>query len=266
MEEARALLDAGNLSGAIEAALKIVKAKPTDVQARIFLFELSCFSGDWARAERQLDAIGHQDINAAVGSLIYRQCLEVEKKREKLFSDGLMPEFIAPPPQYVMEMIYAINRIREGNIGEAREVLDKVEEDRPAFACQINGEEVEDFRDYNDVTFAILEVIIKDTYIWLPIEQIEKLTISKPKTLRDLFWLQAEFETTNGTKGELHIPTLYANSYRHEDDQVKLGRMTDWRDLGKDLYIGEGARRFWMNGQDRSILEINKIEFAPTEE
>jgi type VI secretion system protein ImpE len=262
MEEAKALLDAGNLDGAIEAALKVVKSKPTDVTARTFLFELSCFSGDWVRAERQLDAIGHQDVNAAVGSLIYRQCLEVEKKREKLFSAGEMPEFVTPPPQYVMELIYAINRIREGNIGEAREVLDKVEEDRPAFACKVNGEEVEDFRDYNDVTSAILELIIKDTYIWLPIEQVQKLTIIKPQSLRDLFWLQANLETTNGTKGEVVIPTLYASSYRHHNDQVRLGRMTDWRDLGKDLYIGEGMKLFWINGAEKSILEINEIEFA----
>ena len=79
--EAKTLLDSGNLSGATEAALKLVKANPTDISARTFLFELACFSGDWTRAERQLDAIGHQDVNAAVGSLIYRQCIEVEKKR-----------------------------------------------------------------------------------------------------------------------------------------------------------------------------------------
>ncbi len=265
MEKARTLLAEGNLSGAIDAALQVVKAKPTDVTARIFLFELSCFSGDWSRAERQLDAIGHQEVNAMIGSLIYRQCLEVEKKREKLFSDGVMPEFIFPPPQYVMESIYAINRIREGNIAEAREVLDKVEEDRPAFACKINGEEVEDFRDYNDVTSTVLEVIIKDTYIWLPLEQIEKITISEPKSLRDLFWLHAEMKTTSGTNGEIMIPTLYANSYRHENDQVKLGRMTDWRDLGNDLYIGEGMKSFWINGKDRPILEIKEIVFSESE-
>jgi type VI secretion system protein ImpE len=265
MEEAKRLLAENNLNGAIDAALQIVKAKPTDVTARIFLFELSCYSGDWSRAERQLDAIGHQDPNAMIGSLIYRQCLEVEKKREKLFSDGLMPEFIMPPPQYVMESIYALNRIREGNIAEAREVLDKVEEDRPAFACQVNGEEVEDFRDYNDLTSTVLEVIIKDTYIWLPLEQIEKLTISEPKSLRDLFWLQAEMETVNGTNGEIMIPTLYANSYRNANDQIKLGRMTDWKDLGHDLYVGEGMKSFWMNGTDRPIIELRKILFPKSE-
>jgi type VI secretion system protein ImpE len=266
MNEARTLLDAGNLNEAIEAALKAVKAKPTDVPARTFLFELSLFSGDWERADRQLDAIAHQEANAMVGSIVYRQSLAVEKDREKLFSQGVMPEFIIPPPQYVMELIYAINRIREGNIAEAREVLDKVEEDRPAFTCKVNGEQVEDLRDYNDITSAVLEVIIKDKYIWVPLEQIVKLTIPEPKTLRDLFWLQAELETTNGTKGEVIIPALYSGSYRHSNDQVRLGRMTDWRDLGHDLYVGEGMKQFWMNGKDKPILEIKEIEFEVAEE
>mgnify|MGYP001167473601 CR=1 FL=1 len=266
MEEARALFDAGNLNGAIEAALKAVKAKPTDTQARTFLFELSLFSGDWERADRQLDAIAHQEVNAMVGSLVYRQCLAVEKQREKTFSQGVAPEFIIPPPSYVMELIYGINGIREGRLAEARDVLDKVEEERPAFSCKVNGEEVEDFRDCNDITSSVLELIIKDTYIWVPIEQIVKLKFLERKTLRDLFWLQAELETSNGTKGEVIIPALYSGSYRSTDDQIRLGRTADWRDAGNDIFIGEGMRLFWLNGKATPIFEIREVEFAATEE
>jgi type VI secretion system protein ImpE len=266
MEEARALLEAGNLNGAIDAALKAVKANPTNVAARTFLFELSLFSGDWERADRQLDAIAHQETNAMFGSLVYRQSLAVEKQREKLFAQGIAPEFITPPPQYVMEMIYAINSLREGKTAEARDVLDKVEEERPAFGCRVDGEEVEDFRDYNDITSAVLEMIIKDNYIWVPIEQIVKLTIPKPKGLRDSFWLQGELETTNGTKGEVIIPVLYSGTYRNSDDAVRLGRKTDWRDLGNEIYVAEGMKLFWMNGNVRAINEIREIEFAAAEE
>ena len=196
-----------------------------------------------------------------VGSLVYRQALEVEKNREKLFSDGLMPEFIVPPPQYVMELIYAINRIREGNIAEARDVLDKVEEDRPAFSGKVNGEPVEDFRDFNDATSCVLEAIVKDKYIWIPLEQLTSLKLAEPKSLRDLFWLQAEIEMTNGTKAEILVPALYAGSYRHSDDQIKLGRSTEWRDLGKDLYIGEGNKRFWNERRRSFDLRITRDRF-----
>jgi len=260
MNEAKTLLDSGNLSGAIESVLSSVKSNPTNVNARTFLFELSCFAGDWGRAEKQLDVIGHQDANTMIGSLIYRQCLEAERKRERVFSEGQKPEFLADPPDYVYGLLTANNRIREGSLAEAREILDKIEEQRPAFAGKINGVEVEDFRDYNDTTSCILEAIIKDSYVWVPLEQVVKLELIPPKSLRDLFWIQATLETANGTNGEVMIPSLYAGSYKNTNDQVRLGRMTDWRELGEDIYIGEGLKLFWVDGTDKPILEVKEIE------
>ena len=261
MEEAKKLLDAGDLTGAIESILNYVRSNPTNIPARIFLFELSCFSGDWERAEKQLDVIGHQDANAMVGSLIYRQNFKAERDRLRHFSDGLQPGILAPPPRYVEDLLQANNRIREGNTAEARAILDKIEEERPAFKARVNGAEVSDFRDYNDLTMCIFEVIFKDEYVWLPIEQVRKVEFFKPKSLRDLFWIQAKVELVEGTNGEMFFPSLYSGSSKSDNDQVRLARMTDWRDLGDELFAGEGLKLFWMDGKDRSILDIENIEF-----
>jgi type VI secretion system protein ImpE len=261
MNEAKTQLDAGNLSGAVEAALASVRSSPTDAKARTFLFELACFAGDWERAEKQLDVIGMQDNNAMIGSLIFRQNLKAERSRLRLFSDSEKPEFIMSPPDYVVGLLMANNRIREGNLAQAREILDKVEEERPAFACSINGEEAADFRDYNDLTGCVFEAIVKDAYTWLPFEHVESIEFIAPKSLRDLFWIQAKVEMTNGTNGEMFLPALYANSWKSDNDQVRLGRMTDWRDVGEDIYIGEGMRMFWSDGNEKPILELNEIKF-----
>ena len=61
---AKELLDAGKLSAAIEQLNKEVKARPADGRLRIFLFELVCFAGDYQRADRQLEVIGHQITSA----------------------------------------------------------------------------------------------------------------------------------------------------------------------------------------------------------
>jgi len=265
MNEAKTQLDAGNLDGAMEAALSVVKSNPTDVKARTFLFELSCFAGNWERAEKQLDVIGHQDDNAMIGSLIFRQSLKAERDRLKVFSDSQKPEFIMTPPDYVIGLLMANNRLREGNTAEARKLLDTVEEERPVFACKINGTDAADFRDYNDLTSCVFEVIVKDTYVWLPLEQVERIEFTPAKSLRDLFWIQAKVETTNGTNGEMFFPALYANSFKSDNDQIRLGRMTDWREAGEEIYIGEGMRMFWFDGKDKPILELNEIEFTPAE-
>ena len=261
MNEAKKQLDAGNLGAAVEAALGLVKSNPTAQSARTFLFELSCFSGDWERAERQLDVIGHQDANTAIGSLIYRQNLSAERDRIKFFAEGLRPETPETPPSYVEDLFKANDLLREGKTDEARELLDSVEENRPAYSCTVNGEDFSDFRDYNDSTMCVFEAIVKDSYVWLPFENVAKIEFLERKSLRDIFWPQAQFELTNGTNGEMFIPSLYANTWKNSDDQVRLGRSVDWRDAGDEIYIGEGTRLYTMDGKDRSILDIKSIEF-----
>ncbi|MBC7900172.1 MAG: hypothetical protein H7070_08980 [Saprospiraceae bacterium] len=261
MNDAKLHLDAGRLNAAVESALNLVKTNPTNGTARTFLFELSAFSGDWERAEKQLDVIGHQDVNSMIGSKIYQQNFKAERDRIKFFSEGLRPETAMVPPPYVAGLFRANDLIREGKTFEARAMLDDVEEERPAFSCKVNGEAFSDFRDYNDSTMCVFELIVKDAYVWLPFEQVQKIEFQERKSLRDVFWPQAEVEMTNGTSGEMFFPSLYANSWKHDDDQVRLGRTVDWRDIGDDIYVGEGTKLFTMDGRDTSILDIKTIEF-----
>lgn len=261
VNEAKIMLDAGNLDGAIEHALNAVKSKPTDIQARTFLFELSCFAGNWDRAEKQLEVIGHQDVNAMVGAQIYKQNISAERDRLRHFEDGMLPECLMTPPNYVDKLLLANNHIREGRLGEARQSLDEAEELRPAFSGKINGEEFTDFRDCNDTTSCVFEAIVKGSYTWLPFEQISRMKFTKSKSQRDVYWIQTEFEMINGTNGEMFIPALYVNSWKSDNDQIRLGKIADWRDLGEDIFVGEGSRVFQFDGGYKPIFEIETIEF-----
>jgi type VI secretion system protein ImpE len=262
MNDAKLHLDRGNLNAAVESALGLVKSNPTVYSARAFLFELSLFSGDWDRADRQLDVIGHQDANAAIGSLIYRQNLSAERDRIKFYTEGLRPETPETPTDYVNDLFAANDLIREGKTAEARELLDKVEEERPPFPCTINGESFSDIRDYNDPTMCVFEAIVKDSYVWLPFSSLKSIKFLERKSLRDIYWRQAEFELTNGTNGELFLPSLYVNTWKSADDQIRLGRSVDWREAGDDIFIGEGTRIYTMDGKDKPILEIETIEYS----
>lgn len=261
VNEAKIMLDAGNLNGAVEHALASVKSSPTDVTARTFLFELSCFSGNWDRAEKQLEVIGHQDVNAMIGAQIYKQNIQAERDRLRHFEDGMLPECVMTPPKYVDKLLIANNHLRESRLAEARKALDEAESERPAFSGKLNGENFTDFRDFNDATSCVFEAIIKGSYSWIPFEQIKRMNFSKPKTLRDRYWVQAEFEMVNGTNGELFLPALYVNSWKSENDEIRLGRITDWRDLGEEIYAGEGTRIFQIDGGHKLISEIETLEF-----
>jgi len=264
MQKAKALLDSGDLNGAIEQLISDVKGNPTDTTLRTFLFELLCFAGEWERAEKQLDVVGHQSVQTAIGVQAYRNNIKAERDRQRLFQDGLQPHFLSEPPAYVDMLLAANNRLREGNVAEAREKLDRAEEERPALSGRLNDNHAfADFRDYNDATGSVLELIVKDQYTWLPFEQIRRIEIAEPKNLRDLLWASARIESVDGTMGEVFLPTLYAGSSEHENNQVRLGRMTDWRETSDEIYTGVGMRLFLVDDVDKGMLELRSIEFDP---
>jgi len=259
MATAKELFDQGRLAAATEAITAEVKANPSDLQRRTFLFELLCFSGDWDRAEKQIDVLAQQSMESAVSVHVYRDNIKAERERKKLFSEGSHPHFLIEPPAYVDVHFEALDRLRKGDPKAAREALDRAEEARPAFAGKWNDETFSDFRDYNDLTGPVLELIVKDKYAWLPFEQIRRIEIDAPRKLRDLVWLPARIQAADGTTGEVYIPVLYAGSSEQGDDRIRLGRMTEWKAIGEEVYAGCGQRLFLADDQERSILETRTV-------
>lgn len=260
MSQAKALFDAGRLDEAVEELLREVKANPNDIARRTFLFELSCFAGDLDRAERQLDVIGHQSAQAEAGVAVYRNLVRAERARRRLLPDGLQPHFLSEPPAYVDMHLDAVNRLREGNTEQARRALDIAEEERPAFRGAVNGRAFEDFRDYDDLFGPVLELFVQDKYTWLPFEQAVSIQIEEPKQLRDLLWTPAVIQTTDKAL-KAYLPALYPGTHEHPDGLVRLGRMTDWRELGPELYLGAGQHLFAVNGEETPLLEVRAVEF-----
>ena len=262
MTQAKELFAAGKLNEAIEELLRAVKANPSDAASRTFLFELSCFAGDWERAERQLDVVGHQSAQAELGVMVYRSNIKAEQERRRVFAEGAQPHFLNEPPAYIDLQIEALKQLSQGRNAEARASLDRAEEERPAIVGKLNGQDFQDFRDYDDRLGGVIELIVKDKYVWLPIEQIRHLEISPPKQLRDMLWASARVEALDGTIGEVYVPTLYPNSSDSDNDQARLGRMTDWKQVSEDLYSAVGLRLFLVDGEDKSLFEAQSVDFA----
>jgi len=60
------------------------------------------------------------------------------------------------------------------------------------------------------------------------------------------------------------LPVLYVNSYQHQDDRVKLGRMTDWQaDIG-GLSLASGQKLLLAGERDWPLLEIRQLAFEPS--
>jgi protein involved in temperature-dependent protein secretion len=82
--------------------------------------------------------------------------------------------------------------------------------------------------------------------------------------LRDLLWRPAFIRTASSFKGtelgEVLLPANFAFSYKHPDDQVKLGRCTVWDTSGEDP-IPYGQKTFLIDNVDYSIMELQSVQF-----
>jgi type VI secretion system protein ImpE len=261
MPTPKELLDAGQLNGAIEALTQEVRANPSDVPRRTFLFELLCFAGDWDRADKQIDVIAQQSVQSAMAVQVYRANVAAERQRARLFEEGVAPHFLTEPPSYADLLVEGIRKLSQEDTPGARELFDQAEEARPAVTGKWNGRAFLDLRDYDDAVGGFLELIVKDKYAWLAFEQIRRIQMKPPEKLRDLLWIPTRVEAADGTVGEVFVPALYAGSSRQGNDLVRLGRMTEWKAVSEDLSLGIGQRLFLVDDEDRPILEARTIEF-----
>jgi type VI secretion system protein ImpE len=262
---AKELFDAGNLSGAIDQLTQEVRSNPRDLRNRIFLFELLCFAADYERAERQLGAIAQtsNDVKVEMGSQVYRNVLEAEKARQAFFTGtNRLPKFFSEPPNYAAFHIEAVSHLRESRFEGVEDLLTKSEELCKPTKGVRDGIPFESFTYGDDLIGPFLEVFFDAEYFWLPLDQIKRLEIRPPRTLRDLIWIQASIELYVRSLRDVFVPVQYFGSHQHPDDLVKLGRMTDWKTVGQGTLLGAGQRMFFADETECPLLEIRTIEFA----
>lgn len=152
--------------------------------------------------------------------------------------------------------------MREKQFDELERLLEESGRLRHPVAGQCNGNPFDDFRDGDDLLGPLLEVLFQNDYYWLPIEQIQRLEIPAPSTLRDLLWTPVRIELHERPLGDVFVPAQYFGSHQHSDDLIKLGRMTDWKSVGNEVVLGMGQRMFFASETEYPLLEIRSIDFT----
>ncbi len=256
------LLNANQLSAAVAEVSRQVKSHPTDLRLRTILFETLCFAGDYDRAERQLDVIGHQNDQSGIGIEVYRQLMKGEQGRERALQGGIRPSFLMEPPSHVEMHIQALQEIHAGNGDDARLLLQQAESRRFPVTGTLNGKPFSSLHDSDDILAPILECFINGVYTWLPFEHIRKLKIESPRYLRDTLWIQASVETCDRPSGPLFLPVLYFDTHKDANDMVKLGRLTEWRAVADGVVAGVGQRTLLVDEEEIGLLEIRDLEIA----
>jgi type VI secretion system protein ImpE len=230
----RELYQAGKLDEAVQALGSELRNDPTDTKRRTFLFELLCFTGDYDRAEKQLDILADAGKEAAMGTLLYRSALQAARTRRDMFERKTFPL---------------------GEVGQAV----------PPATGTLNGQAFETIEDADPRIGARLEVFAAGAYLWLPFEHIASVRTEPPKRLRDLIWIPAILQTGPKCKGldlgEVLLPALTPLVSKHPQNSVRLGRETVWEEAGGET-VPAGQKLLLVDGEEIPILEVRNLSFA----
>jgi type VI secretion system protein ImpE len=130
----------------------------------------------------------------------------------------------------------------------------------------INGQPFTSITDADPRIGARLEVFAAGQYMWLPFEHLERLQVQAPTKLRDLLWAPAivrPAETFTGLElGEALLPVIAPLTWQQADPAVRLGRVTEWRELEDGEQAPVGQKMLLVDDEEFPILELRELEIT----
>lgn len=260
--DTKELIRSGQLALARESAVNDVKSAPADLGKRFLLFQVLVFLGEWDKAEKHLDLMGGVNSELTVTIQSYKNALSAEKSRDSFWTQGELPDFLPEKPFYAPIYAELLSCYLAKDTPQAREILEKLWEELPEVKVSKDGKSLSGFHNSDSLLCFFLEAFVYDKYVLVPLADIRELVIASPETLMDLMWAHGQLTTWGGLTLNCQLPVLYPRSHSHQDDKVKLGRLTDWVELGDGLYRGVGQQVFVSTEGDLPILEVGEISFV----
>jgi type VI secretion system protein ImpE len=260
--DAAELLRRNDPEGALAALLDQIRGDPANAKLRVFLFQLCCVMGDWARAKTQLDVVTGMDDGAGLMGRIYSDALVCETERRKVFAGEAAPTIFGDPQPWMAELYEALRLDCRGEHAAATKLRDHALDDAPASSGRIDGKDFSWIADADSRLGPMLEAVISGRYFWLPFIRVTHIMIEPPTDLRDQIWMPVRFILANAGETVGLIPTRYPGSDQSADPLVRLARKTEWAEVGEGAHYGSGQRMLATDIDDFPLMDIRAIEIG----
>ncbi|MGO1718815.1 MAG: type VI secretion system accessory protein TagJ [Luteimonas sp.] len=258
---AEGLLKAGRLDEALEALTVQVRGSPADAAQRVLLFQLLAASGQWERADAQLEAAGKLDASNLVLVAGYQALLGMELERQEVFSGGPLPTAIGEPEPWLALLLQALRHTTAGEHAQASSLRGQAFEQAPAVGGSIDGERFAWLADADPRFGPCLEVVVNGGYGWAPFAMIRALRFDPPGALCDTLWAPVSITWSNGGEVPGFVPVRYPGSERSGNGALQLARATEWSQVDQDTFLGLGQRMFATDAGEHPLLETREIVF-----
>lgn len=258
-DRARELLRAGEPAAALAALQEQVRKDPANAKLRVFLFQLLCVLGQWERAANQLEVAAELDPIALAMAQMYREALKCERLRAEVFAGRKSPLVFGEPEEWLALLVEALLVTATPGGGPSSALRAKALEHAPASRGSVNGEPFEWIADADNRLGPVCEAIVNGRYYWIPFNRLARIDIEPPEDLRDVAWMPARLQFTNGGEAVAIVPTRYPGSESSADAQLVLARKTSWVEVQPEEYQGLGQRLWTTDTQEYALFDVRAV-------
>ncbi len=238
-----------------------IRKFPQRADLRIFLFQIYCLQGAWAKASNQLQVLEELDADTVPMVQTYRAALQCELLRNDVFAGVRTPLVLGDPQDWLASLVEANRLQAQGHLSAAQALRRHAMDAAPAVAGSINGDSFEWLADADSRLGPVIEAVLNGKYYWIPTQRLQRVEIEAPADLRDMVWTPATLTFTSGGTSVALIPTRYPGTESSPDSQLRMARSTTWQDLGEDTWVGQGQRMFVTNHSDYALLDVRELVF-----
>lgn len=263
LAQAEAAVRAGDPQGALQHLTAAVKAKPADARLRIFMAQLLCVLGQWARAHTQLNVVADLLPSAAPMREMVGHALRCELLRAEVFAGKRAPMVFGHPDPWLAKLIESLLQAGQGQQALSDELAAKAFDEAPAVSGTLDGEPFGWIADADSRLGPVLEAFVNGKYYWIPFSRLSRISLEAPQDLRDMVWAPAYLTFANGGEVVAMIPTRYPGTQDSSDAALLLSRKTEWREIGADRWVGLGQRVLSTDQGDHDLLAVRVVELQP---
>lgn len=252
MTPQNALAD-GRLTDALELQTALAAGRPDDPAAHLFLFELQLVSNRFRDAWATLQAIVSPDPAWPKSRQWHRRLVRAANDRHR----GRPAEFVAEVPRHAAARRRAIRAIRRNEPAVALQWIDRADHRSPHMLGHVDGREFDGLRDADDRFASVLEAFVGAAYVWLPFEQIHRVSVSAANGIVENTYRPARIRLTDGAEFSVVLPLIYPGS---DEDVHLLGMESDHVNPDGGPMRCVGAKMLLLGEEELPLGEIRQLD------
>ena len=270
MESLQHLLANATLSETLADVTRQIQANPANADLRAAFVQLLCLSGNWTRAQTQLQSWLALSPQAQPTVTLLQQAIAGELQRDAVLRGEADPVLPGSAWHWCDTLLAALQAETAGDVARGSalraEALNlaaanpgtATQQDQPtAFSWLMDG----------DSRFGpVCEVINQGRYYWIPFAAIREMQFQAPASVTDLVWRHTRVQLVDGSEQVCQIPARYP-LLAASDERFLRASVTEWQPLGDDpdQFIGQGQKMWLSDSAEFSLLSLQQVAFDSVE-